>query len=206
MLKANPKITQSSKLSIGQEILIPSSVATVPQVQIPVVSAENGGSYVVKPGDNLSKIAKQNGVSLADLMNVNQLNSSSIIRPGQSLIIPESVGLNNITSVIDPYFVFLLELTTHIVKKGENLTRISSIYGASVKQIMEWNGLADAGRIRVGQTLIVSSSSLEGDLVPDSPATEPTTEPAPSTNDSLENFFKGNTDNRPVIVEPAENP
>ena len=206
LLKANPKITQSSKLSIGQEILIPSSVATVPQAQVPVVSVENGGSYVVKPGDNLSKIAKQNGVSLADLMNVNQLNSSSIIRPGQSLIIPESVGLNNITSVTGPNPV-PAGATTHIVKKGENLTRISSIYGASVKQIMEWNGLADAGRIRVGQTLIVSSSSsLEDDLVPASPATEPTTEPAPSTNDSLENFFKGNTDNRPVIVEPAENP
>ena len=77
---------------------------------------------MVKPGDNLSKIAKQNGVSLADLMNMNQLNSSSIIRPGQSLIIPESVGLNNLSPVINPNPV-PAGATTHIVKKGENLTK-----------------------------------------------------------------------------------
>ena len=206
LLSANPKITQTSKLSIGQEILIPSSVSNVPQEQTPVASPVGNGNYVVKPGDNLSKIAKQNGVSLADLMNINQLNSSSIIRPGQSLIIPESVGLNNLSPVIDSNPV-PAGATTHTVKKGENLTKISSIYGASVKQIMEWNGLADAGLIRVGQNLIVSTSTAsENDPVPANPVQVPTPEAAPTTNESLENFFKGNTENRPVVVEPAENP
>ncbi len=47
----------------------------------------SGGSYTVQPGDTLSRIASQHGVSTADLMQANSL-SSSTIRIGQTLVIP----------------------------------------------------------------------------------------------------------------------
>ena len=47
----------------------------------------------------------------------------------------------------------------HIVKRGENLTRIASLYGTTVKQVMEWNNIQDAGKIKIGQNLVVSSAS-----------------------------------------------
>lgn len=47
-----------------------------------------GGSYAVKAGDTLSGIASRHGVKLSDVLSANQLSMSSIIYPGNVLIIP----------------------------------------------------------------------------------------------------------------------
>ena len=72
---------------------------------------------------------------------------------------------------------------------------------------MSWNSLTDAGKIRVGQSLVVSSSNSNPTF------TETISPPAKETNnvpdvtdpvgdDSLENFFKGITEDRPLIDAP----
>ena len=163
LLSSNPNLSKDTRLSIGQEIMIPAggatSTASDPIAPIPV---EGGVTYVVKPGDSLSRIARDQGVSLALLMQANRMNSSSIIRPGQSLVIPEQSGGS--TSISAESITVPSGAISHTVKKGENLTRIAAVYGVTIKQIMEWNNLADAGKIRVGQSLIVSSgdSSTSG--------------------------------------------
>jgi len=47
------------------------------------------GEYVVKPGDSLAKIARANGVSLADLESVNPGVSSAHLKIGQKLKLPQ---------------------------------------------------------------------------------------------------------------------
>ena len=47
------------------------------------------GEYVVKPGDSLAKIARANGVSLADLQSVNPGVESKHLKPGQKLKVPQ---------------------------------------------------------------------------------------------------------------------
>ena len=205
LLSSNPNLTKDTRLSIGQEIMIPAggttAVASDPIAPIPV---EGGVTYVVKPGDSLSKIARDQGVSLALLMQANRMNGSSIIRPGQSLVIPEQSGGS--TSISTEPITVPSGAISHTVKKGENLTRIAAVYGVTIKQIMEWNNLADAGKIRVGQSLIVSSgdpSTSENTPIPaptqGAPA-DTSDDPSPVGNESLENFFKGNVEeSRPVI-------
>ena len=141
--------------------MIPSGNATAQPAPIivPETSVDVGtssGTYIVKAGDSLSRIARNNQVSLSALMKINGMNSSSIIRPGQTLLLPDSTASSSLTPspVVVPSGA-----TTHIVKKGENLTRISSLYGISIKQIMALNGLSDPGKIRVGQSLIVSGAT-----------------------------------------------
>jgi LysM repeat protein len=163
------------------------------------------GTYVVKSGDSLSRIARNNQVSLSSLMEVNGMNNRSIIRPGQTLILP---GASTIPApaaskptVVPP------GATTHVVKKGENLTRIANIYGVSIAQIMSWNGLTDPGKIRVGQSLVVSGSNTGADLSDNfsSPVAEPNNVPdttEPNGDDSLQDFFKGTTEDRPLIDAP----
>jgi len=205
-LSANPNLSKDSRLSIGQEIMIPSAGTGVKATQEIIPPAVEGGvTYIVRPGDSLSKIARSQGVSLALLMQANRMNASSIIRPGQSLVIPEQKNSNTVT--VTPVAPVPDGAITHTVKKGENLTRISAIYGVTVKDIMRWNNLADAGRIRIGQALIVSDSSGSGaDTSVPSAVTEqeaPVEQALPpSENDSLENFFKGNVEERPVIEVP----
>ena len=210
LLGSNPNLSKSSKLSIGQEIMIPSGSSTAAPNQNLFPQPDSGNSsstYLVVAGDSLSRIARNNNVSLSALMQINGMNSSSIIRPGQTLLLPDassSTGNDATPTVVPP------GATTHIVKKGENLTRISKIYGVSIKQIMALNGLSDAGKISVGQSLVVSGTDQAS--MPESPA--PVTSPGTITeaddegeskSDSLQNFFKGTTEDRPLIDAP-DNP
>lgn len=48
----------------------------------------NGNEYEVKKGDNLTVIAKNNGVTVADLRKANSLTSDSL-KVGQKLVIPQ---------------------------------------------------------------------------------------------------------------------
>ncbi len=210
LLASNPNLSKSSKLSIGQEIMIPSgSVVTtdVPSSAQQALAPADGspGTYVVRPGDNLSRIARNNQVSLASLMEVNGMNSRSIIRPGQTLILPDASTTPS-TPAIKPAVV-PPGATTHVVKKGENLTRISSIYSVSIAQIMLWNDLSDPGRIRVGQSLVVSGAD-EGDnsrtdILPAEESANTPTVSESTGDDSLQNFFKGTTEDRPLIDAPG---
>ncbi|MCH4057391.1 LysM peptidoglycan-binding domain-containing protein [Lapidilactobacillus gannanensis] len=48
-------------------------------------TAETGSTYTVKSGDNLYRIAVNNGLTLDQLLSLNGLTSSSAIAPGQQL-------------------------------------------------------------------------------------------------------------------------
>ena len=200
LLGSNPNLSKDSKLKIGQEIMIPAGEANAapvsafatPSIQVP----EGSTTYTVRGGDNLSKISNFHGVSLSELLNQNGMDMNSIIRPGQVLVIPKGSSFQPVTSV--PSGNVSSGSGTHLVSKGENLTRIASKYGMTVKQIMELNNLTDAGKIRIGQTLLISESSFDSSTQSmDSQAAPLETDPA-----SLQDFFKGVIDERPIIDVP----
>ena len=82
--------------------------------------------YVVKPGDNLFKIARQFNVSVSDLMTANNLNNS-IIFPNQVLIISKSVPNGGI------YFV------EYVVKPQDTLEKIAKETGVTTEVIGKYN-------------------------------------------------------------------
>jgi LysM repeat protein len=45
--------------------------------------------YIVKPGDNLSIIAKNNDINLTDLISINNIQNPNLIVVGQKLKIPQ---------------------------------------------------------------------------------------------------------------------
>ena len=76
---------QKIKVGGGSSTQAPSTPATAaPSAPAPASS----GSYTIKSGDTLSGIAARNGVRLADVLSANRLTISSIIYPGQKLVIP----------------------------------------------------------------------------------------------------------------------
>jgi LysM repeat protein len=83
--KANPTVIPT-KLKIGSKITIP---APVPSTAAPAAaSADTGaGTYTVKSGDNLIKIAKANGTTVKLLQSENNLKTTGI-KVGQKLKIP----------------------------------------------------------------------------------------------------------------------
>ena len=74
MTKANPGV-DSRKLKVGQVLQLPpppsaasTTTPVLPGAMEPVVAAASGqASYVVKPGDNLTRIAKKNGTTATAL-------------------------------------------------------------------------------------------------------------------------------------------
>lgn len=50
-------------------------------------SREKTGSYTVRKGDNLAKIARENGVELDRLLEINKLSKQDRIRPGQTIVL-----------------------------------------------------------------------------------------------------------------------
>ena len=50
--------------------------------------------YTVERGDTLGRIAKEQGVSLSDLIDANEIANANLIFPGQILVIPGKGGQN----------------------------------------------------------------------------------------------------------------
>ncbi len=212
LLKANPSMDNSGRLSIGQEIMIPASgtnltsnVSPAPLAVAPSVLSDN--NYKVEKGDTLSMIARKHNIRLSELLNVNNMSMSSIIRPGQILSIPgdsaSKQSLSPQTPTVAPRIV-PPGATTHVIKKGENLSRIASIYGVTVAQIMELNGLSNPSLIRAGQSLVISdgAGSNSGSNLISEPATGENVVPV-DEGSTLQDFFNDTSgEDRPIIDAP----
>jgi LysM repeat protein len=209
LLGANPGLNKNASLSIGQEVLVPgvgSSVTEVtgsPSAPEPTVVSPGSTSYVVKKGDNLTRIASVHGVTIQAVRNANGL-SRDTLQIGQNLVIPAGGSIPSTPTPI-PVPVPSLGGNNHTVRSGDNLSRIAVTYGTTVAKLMELNGLTNANSIRVGQVLAVSGATPSPiPLVPASvdPA-PPSVDPSPVTPDpNLEDFF--NNDNPPVVDDPEE--
>lgn len=117
--------------------------------------SEGAAIYVVRRGDNLSVISRKLGVSLRTLMKINGLRRGRI-HPGQRLkYYPR--GASTVESRERSRSLAESEKgTVHVVRRGENLSRIAGKYGVSISSIMRANGLRDAD-IRPGQRLRVGN-------------------------------------------------
>ncbi len=88
---ANPGVN-SARLKIGQKINIPPAA---PKAAAPTAAgksaptATDSGSYTVKSGDNLGKIAKNHGTTVAKIREANGLKTDQI-KVGQKLKLPTS--------------------------------------------------------------------------------------------------------------------
>ncbi|PVZ54940.1 lytic transglycosylase domain-containing protein [Arthrobacter sp. H-02-3] len=87
---------QKVKVSGGSSTQAPSApAAPAPAAPSkPATAPASSGSYTIKSGDTLSGIAARNGVRLSDVLSANRLTMSSIIYPGQKLVIPGASTLS----------------------------------------------------------------------------------------------------------------
>lgn len=99
VLRANPQIRNPNVIHAGQQVRIPNQAASPARDgAAPPVAAELAGApsapaapreYQVKPGDNLSHIAKDHRVTLNQMLEANpQIRNPNQIRPGDTVNIP----------------------------------------------------------------------------------------------------------------------
>jgi len=91
-LNMNSIIHPGQKIKIGSGQSIAPAAATTPAAAPAAkpapAPAANSGSYTVKSGDTLSAIAAKHGVKLSDILSANKLTMTSMIYPGNKLVIP----------------------------------------------------------------------------------------------------------------------
>jgi murein DD-endopeptidase MepM/ murein hydrolase activator NlpD len=94
-------------------------------------------TYTVQPGDALSFIASDYGVSISSIMWANDLRNADSIKPGMDLKIPPVSGV------------------IHIVKDSDTIGSIAEKYGVKTEEVLEFNKLPKDGAIQIGAEIIV---------------------------------------------------
>lgn len=109
-------------------------------------------TYTVKKGDTLYGISNQFGVSVEDILKVNNVNPSSL-QIGYVLNIPSNSGTN-------PDATF-----NYTVKKGDNLYNIALKYSTTVNDIVKLNNLKSTN-LSIGQVLKIPETFAITDNMP----------------------------------------
>jgi uncharacterized protein YkwD len=129
-------------------------------------------THTVQTGDTLLGLASQYNVPIAAIQLQNGLGESTILHAGETLVIPPQAGWEDAS----PFWV------VYVVKAGETLAKIARTYGVEVEALQAINGLDDAGRIQVGQELVLPLNAPATALVPTptpTPLPTPTLTPHP---------------------------
>ncbi len=104
-------------------------------------------TYTVKRGNTLSQIAAAYGVTVAHIVELNNIQNPNLIYPGQKLRITESSN-TNLNPVIQNNF--------YTVQRGDTLSGIARRYGVSVQYLVNLNGIRNPNLIYPGQMIRVS--------------------------------------------------
>jgi membrane-bound lytic murein transglycosylase D len=139
---------------------------------VPVSAEQSTGAYTVRKGDNLTKLARQHNVSVAQLVAWNELDSETVAA-GQRLVFEapaaeitqeaprkQGKGAAKTVAATEPQRAPLKSVgapQVHLVQQGDTLFNISRRFGVSVKVLRELNHLT-SDEVKLGQKLLVPQS------------------------------------------------
>ncbi|QKG53368.1 LysM peptidoglycan-binding domain-containing protein [Hymenobacter sp. BRD67] len=118
--------------------------------------AHKADTYIVRPGDNLTKLAQEHGVTVAQVREWNEL-------PGESVLVGQRLRFGAAPDALatradgrrkperaEP------RLSTHTVQAGDTLYNISRRFGVSVEELRRLNHLT-TDAVKLGQKLVVQA-------------------------------------------------
>ena len=103
--------------------------------------------YEVQPGDALSFIASDYGVSVQSIIWANNLTNINTISPGQILRIPPVTGV------------------IHKVKKGDTIGSIAKKYGVAPDKILAFNDRKEGQPLDIDEELIVPNGQIKSTFI-----------------------------------------
>ncbi|WP_292661609.1 LysM peptidoglycan-binding domain-containing protein [Nitratifractor sp.] len=187
---------KNSLIRVGQSLVIPQNEArkekkaptkterkrkeapastprAAPKPKVPV--------HTVQRGDTLFSIARKYHTPLQDLMKLNGITPTDIIKPGQILKIPGKsyqVGAASRKKTEKaPTPPKKIPPVYHTVHHGDTLWKIADRYGVTIREIRRLNGLRRGHIIHTGQKLMVKAGKMEKVQRASKPKTK--TPPAP---------------------------
>jgi murein DD-endopeptidase MepM/ murein hydrolase activator NlpD len=98
--------------------------------------------YTVQPGDAISFIASDFGISVNTILWANNLKDANAISPGQVIKIPPVTGV------------------VHIVRSGDTIASVAKKYNADTSKIMALNDLNETDSLQIGNELVVPDGEI----------------------------------------------
>lgn len=174
LAKAN-SITNTSVIFAGQTLVIPDYNPAPDTVENPTV-AGTPTKYTVTYGDTLASIATKFGMTVDQLMKINNLSNPNRILRGQELMVwattpveepaantpqitVESAPTVEAATTATTETVQPPPSTTYTVRAGEGLAQIANRFGVNWVDVATANGISDANQIYAGQTLTIPGVS-----------------------------------------------
>jgi len=158
--EGTPEGSALTGLLSGTEVAEADVEAGAPEAE-PVL--EQPSVYVVKRGDNLTRVAAEYGTTVDAIMMANGLADANRIYAGKALTIPSRDNVQ--TSVADvpedqPSADVPNDATadaTYTVQRGDSAIKIARTFGIDEGTLLEANGITNPNRVYVGQVLSIPS-------------------------------------------------
>ena len=153
---------KNNNLTIGQVIRIPEMYTPEDAMMLPSYI-----NYIVKAGDTLYSIGRENNVSVDTLIKDNGLTSNNLTI-GQNLRIRSNQNMSEeIEECFGPDYIppaTSTPTTTYTVKSGDSLYSIAKKFNTSVTAIQNLNNLTN-NNLSVGQQLKIPYTSSQTPIV-----------------------------------------
>ncbi|MGO0154914.1 LysM peptidoglycan-binding domain-containing protein [Leuconostoc mesenteroides] len=214
LVKAN-NISNANLIFVGQQLQTASSSSTTTQSSTSesstTTTSSSNGSYTVKPGDTLNKIAAANGTTVANLVAANNISNANLITVGQTLTLSASSTSSSTTTQSSTTTTQTTSNDTaaasngsYTVKPGDTLNKIAAANGTTVANLVAANNISNANLITVGQTLKLSASSSVSSSTTTQTQTNTTQTNTTQTSNSNNNAPAENTDNNSSTATTAD--
>ena len=146
------ELAQINNIS-NPNLIFPGEVLRIPtNSTVPGQETRDLGSitYTVQRGNTLSQIAQAYGVTVAQIVQTNNIPNPNLIFPGQKIRITTS---NN--NVLNPLRQSNSNYTTYVIRPGDTLFGISRRFGVSVRYLVRLNKIYNQNLIYPGRVLII---------------------------------------------------
>ena len=127
-------ISDPDKIQVGQILKIPNTTTSSSS------SSSSYKTYTISSGDTLSKIAKRFGTTYQEIARINGISNPDIINVGQVIKIPYSGSFSpsiNLTSNSASTF------NTYTIVSGDTLSQIANRFGTTYQELARINGISN---------------------------------------------------------------
>jgi len=137
------------------------TVSAPPAATPPPAASGPGGTYTVQPGDILTRIAYQQGVTVEAILAANHIKNADLLSVGEVLIIPGGgTGSPSDSGSSAPPAATagpgpLTGPINYVVVAGDSLYKLQYQFGVNYERIKQLNHL-NSDTIYIGQTLIIA--------------------------------------------------
>ena len=152
-------------LVVGAELRVPTAVVNLPpKVMLAAARVDGRGGrtgrrpavHVVRSGDSLWRIAKRHRMDVATLARMNGMGPGDTLRAGQKLVLNTRAAPSRNSGGSKSVSSGSSREVSYKVRSGDTLSRIAQVFGVTVSDLVNWNGISSHATLRPGQNLTVN--------------------------------------------------